>query len=170
LKLNVTEIEFWIERPKTMILTSLPNPMSSTAAPEVVVLSNVYAQEGASHRHLKHRDTPSPPHDVNPPDNLHPVESWKKELSISATAYHSRGREVGQVETPADVQTPAATDFQAEKKWNTQAESSVAFHAVGVRKPVTKRDDDKTSQAPTPAAIDIVTTESTVCVHRKHAA
>jgi hypothetical protein len=133
-----------------------------TTAPEVVVLSNVYSQEGTSHRVLKHRNSPSPTQEVDTHEC--PVEKWKKELSISATAYHSRGREPGKVQSDQ----PVKTDFQPEKIWNTQTESSVAFHVVGVRTAVNKekKENDCRSATVTPA-IDVVTTESTVCFHRK---
>jgi hypothetical protein len=97
------------------------------------------------------------------------VEKWMKNLSISACSYHSRGREPGRVH-PSEPLPAVETDFLPEKKWNTVAESSVAFHMVGVRRPVNRSERENNPEQPVLAPVSKVTTESTTCFHSRGAA
>jgi hypothetical protein len=142
--------------------------------PEVTILTNIYSEEGLSHRVLKHRSGGSPPPEsdaASVQSEVEPVvETWMRNLSISACSYHSRGRQPGRIH-PYEAPNPEPeTDFLPEKKWNTVAESSAAFHVVGVRRPVSKTDRDENPHHIALAMVDKVSTESTTCFHSRRAA
>jgi hypothetical protein len=155
-----------------MIFTSF-SMSPAQESPGVAILSNIIAEEGTSHRVLKHRgpvvhdDASGNRDDKESPGTPPSVEKWMKELSISATAYHSRGREPQRTQSPAPK--TVETDFLPEKKWNTQTESSVAFHVVGVRKVVPPPDEVRSVLVTKSGPIDVITTESTVCFHNRRA-
>jgi hypothetical protein len=61
------------------------------------------------------------------------------------------------------------TDFIPDRKWNTIAESSAAFHVVGARRTVTRADPQDLHEQPLVAGVDKLSTESTVCFHSRRA-
>jgi hypothetical protein len=97
------------------------------------------------------------------------VTTWMTKLSESSYAYHSRGRVSRPVVRiwPTD---PRPTEFIPSAQWHTQTESSVSFHATGIRKAAVQEPQEASISSKT-IQNTILTdrTESSICFHCRSA-
>jgi hypothetical protein len=121
---------------------------------------------GASHTYFHNRSagrSRSPP-PVPPPEAVVQetgVVTWMAKLSDSAYSYHSRGR----ASRPVIRNWPAKTavaEFIPNAHWQMQTESSVSFHATGIRKSPAR-------EMVMPSTIVTNSTESSICFHCRSA-
>jgi hypothetical protein len=143
--------------------------LHSAAEASPVVIDHEF---GASHTYFHNRAptgarvrSTSPPPEAIVQDTG--VTTWMAKLSESSYAYHSRGRVSRPVVRNWATDAPKR-EFIPSAQWHTQTESSVSFHATGVRK-AAAQEPSIASNKEMKNTIFTDRTESSICFHCRSA-